>query len=72
MPATDNIKHPKHYSTWKIAPIHFIVEHAIPYAEGNVIKYVMRWRYKNGLEDLHKAQEYIKILIDRELKCSKS
>ena len=30
MPATDNIKNPKHYSTWKIEPIQFIVENEIP------------------------------------------
>ena len=64
----DNIKEPQHYSRWKIQPVQFIVENEIPYAEGNVIKYVMRWKYKGGLEDLHKAREYINILIDNELK----
>ena len=63
----DNLKHPKHYSIWKIEPIKFILENEIPYAEGNVIKYVMRWKYKNGLEDLHKAREYLDILIKDEL-----
>ena len=65
----DNIKEPEHYSRWKIQPVQFIVENEIPYAEGNVIKYVMRWRYKGGLEDLHKAKEYINILIEREIAC---
>ena len=46
----DNIKDPKHYARWKIEPVHFIMENEIPYAEGNVIKYVMRWKYKGGLE----------------------
>ena len=64
----DNIKEPEHYTKWKIQPVQFIVENEIPYAEGKVIKYVMRWRYKVGLEDLHKAREYINILIDMELK----
>ena len=68
----DNIKDPKHYSKWKIEPVQFMMENEIPYVEGNVIKYVMRWRYKGGLEDLHKAEEYLKILIAHELKCSKS
>ena len=66
----DNIKDPKHYAMWKIQPVKFIVENEIPYAEGNVIKYVMRWKYNNGLEDLHKAQEYINILIENELENS--
>ena len=34
------------------------------YLEGNIIKYVMRWRYKNGLEDLRKAEQYLTWLID--------
>jgi hypothetical protein len=63
----DNIKDPKHYSRWKIEPVQFMMENEIPYVEGNVIKYIMRWRYKGGLEDLHKAQEYLNILIKNEL-----
>ena len=63
----DNIKDPKHYSRWKIEPVQFMMENDIPYVEGNIIKYIMRWRYKGGLEDLHKAQEYLNILIKNEL-----
>ena len=66
----DNIKDPKHYSRWKIEPVQFMMENEIPYAEGNVIKYIMRWRYKGGLEDLHKAQENINLLIENELENS--
>ena len=66
----DNIKDPKHSSRWKIEPVQFMMENEIPYAEGNVIKYIMRWRYKGGLEDLHKAQEYINLLIENELENS--
>ena len=66
----DNIKDPKHYSRWKIEPVQFMMENEIPYVEGNIIKYIMRWRYKGGLEDLHKAQEYLNILIKNELENS--
>ena len=38
----------------------------VPYAEGNVIKYVMRFRDKNGLEDLLKARQYLDMLIAAE------
>ena len=31
---------------------------------GNVIKYICRWRYKNGLEDLKKARWYLECLIN--------
>ena len=66
----DNIKDPKHYSRWKIEPVQFMMENDIPYVEGNIIKYIMRWRYKGGLEDLHKAREYLNILIKNALENS--
>jgi hypothetical protein len=40
----------------------------IPYIEGNVIKYVCRWRKKNGIEDLKKAKHYLELLIAFESK----
>jgi hypothetical protein len=55
-----------HYKTMKIQPVEFIHANAIPYFEGNVIKYVTRWRSKNGLADLEKARHYIDLLIDLE------
>lgn len=36
--------------------------------EANAIKYLLRWRKKNGVEDLQKAIHYIEILITREQK----
>ena len=33
------------------------------YCVGNVMKYILRYKYKNGLNDLHKAREYIDFLI---------
>ena len=33
---------------------------------GNVIKYVMRWRDKNGVQDLQKAKRYIDMMIELE------
>lgn len=32
---------------------------------GNVIKYMCRWKSKNGLQDLEKARWYLEHLIDR-------
>ncbi len=63
-----NIKNPAHYSRYKIEPLEFIEENGIPYSEGNVIKYVCRWRYKDGIRDLKKAREYIDLIIAREEK----
>lgn len=55
-----------HYKDYIIQPIEFIYANNIPFIEGNVIKYVMRHRYKNGLQDLLKAKHYIDLLIDFE------
>ena len=55
-----------HYQKYKIQPVEFIMKNNVPYVEGNVIKYVMRFRDKNGLEDLLKARQYLDILIAAE------
>ena len=36
------------------------------YLQGNILKYLWRYRYKNGIEDLKKAQFYLKRLIEIE------
>ena len=53
-----------HYKDFNIQPIDFIYANDIPYIEGNVIKYVTRWKNKNGVEDLKKARHYLDILIE--------
>lgn len=55
-----------HYKGMAIQPVEFIQANAIPYMEGNAIKYLCRWRNKNGLEDLKKARHYIDLLIQFE------
>lgn len=42
------------------------MENDLPYAVGNVIKYVMRYKDKNGLEDLKKARRYIDMIIEQD------
>ena len=49
-----------------IQPIQFIHANDIGYCEGNVIKYVSRWKDKGGLEDLRKAKHYIELLLAME------
>lgn len=34
------------------------------YLQGNILKYLWRYKYKNGLEDLKKARWYLDKLID--------
>lgn len=55
-----------HYKDMTIQPVEFIHANGIGYMEGNVIKYVSRWRKKNGIADLQKARHYIDLLIELE------
>lgn len=53
-----------HYKTLPIQPYEFIHRNNIPWLEANVIKYVTRHRFKNGMEDLLKAKHYIDLAIE--------
>ena len=53
-----------HYSNLAIEPIDFITANNLGFCEGNVIKYISRWKAKNGVEDLKKARWYIDFLIE--------
>ena len=53
-----------HYKLMKIQPLEFIMANSMSYCEANVVKYVSRWRGKNGVEDLRKARHYIDLLIE--------
>jgi hypothetical protein len=55
-----------HYKDLKIQPVEYIHANGIGYFEGNVIKYVSRWRDKGGIADLEKAKHYIDLLIELE------
>ena len=56
---------PQHYSKYKIEPIDFIQANDLGFCEGNVIKYVLRHKDKDGLQDLLKAKQYIDFLINK-------
>lgn len=69
-PTHDVVNHPQHYNAGKFEVIDVITDvtdvlakagasGAECYAIGNVLKYVMRYRLKNGAEDLRKAKWYI-------------
>lgn len=55
-----------HYKDLPIQPIEYIHKNGIGFCEGAVIKYVTRWRGKNGIEDLKKAIHMIELLIEME------
>lgn len=54
-----------HYRDKAIQPWDYITANDIGYLEGNVIKYVSRWKDKGGVEDLRKAQHYLAKLIEQ-------
>lgn len=54
----------QHYKGLKIEPIQYIEENGLGFHEGNIVKYVSRWRQKDGLADLRKAKFYIERLIE--------
>jgi|TARA_R110000822_G_scaffold13911_5_gene49077 hypothetical protein len=59
---------PKHYNNYAIQPINFILENNLGFCEGNIIKYVCRYKDKGGVEDLKKARQYIDFLINGGIK----
>ena len=63
----DKVNSPPHYNNGGMECIDYIQqqlsEHFSSYCQGNVIKYLHRWRYKNGVEDLKKAEWYLKAMI---------
>lgn len=59
-----DIKTQPHYTQFKIQPATFIAANSLGYFEGNIIKYVCRYKAKNGIEDLKKAAHYLEMLIE--------
>ena len=65
----DNVNNPSHYGQGNIEAIVYIEdtlndEEFVGYLRGNIAKYLHRWRYKGGVEDLKKAQWYLNRLIE--------
>lgn len=55
-----------HYKGFVIQPVEFIYKNNIPFIEGNILKYILRYKQKNGVEDLKKARHYLDMLIELE------
>ena len=62
---SDNVSHPNHYNKGGIECIEAIKSATSgmtgieAFCTGNAIKYLWRWKHKNGKEDLQKAMFYI-------------
>lgn len=75
-PSQDSVNHPSHYQSSSgiecIDAIQAVVERLDGFeavCTANVIKYVWRWKDKNGVEDLRKAQWYLTRLIKNLTEC---
>ena len=66
MSALDTQVGGSHYKNMTIQPVEFIERNNLGFCVGNIIKYVCRYKDKNGIEDLKKARHYIDLLIDME------
>ena len=64
----DMVNNPPHYNKYGVECIEAIQsatgEGYEYYLQGNIIKYLWRYRYKNGVQDLEKAQWYLSRLIE--------
>lgn len=73
----DMVNHPPHYKSESGLEVIDVIEAFTEdlngteaYYIGNILKYICRWKHKNGLEDLEKAQWYLNRLIDKKGKDS--
>jgi hypothetical protein len=57
-----------HYKALEIQPVQYIHANKIPFIEGNIIKYITRWRDKGGKADLEKVKHFVDLLIELEFK----
>lgn len=55
------MKSPDHYQDTRLMDL--LIDKQVPFAEGNIMKYVYRWREKDGIKDLYKARDYLNALI---------
>jgi hypothetical protein len=67
MKTLDNQVGGDHYLKKKIQPIEYIMANKLDFCEGNIVKYITRWRDKGGIESLRKIKQYVDFIIQEEL-----
>ncbi len=55
-----------HYKLLAVQPVEYIHLNQLGFIEGSVVKYVTRWRLKEGVSDLKKARHFLDMLIEME------
>jgi|TARA_R100000426_G_scaffold53147_1_gene38460 hypothetical protein len=54
-----------HYRNMQIQPYEFISKNDLSFFQGNVVKYVCRYKSKNGIQDLEKIIHYCQLEIKK-------
>jgi hypothetical protein len=57
-----------HYKKHAIQPWDYIIANDLGYLEGNIVKYISRWKDKGGVEDIRKVIHYAQKLIEVQTK----
>jgi hypothetical protein len=68
MSALDKQEGGQHYKNISIQPIEFIHANKLDFIQGSIIKYAVRFRDKNGAEDIRKIIHYCELLLELEYK----
>ena len=66
MSANDSQVGGTHYKNNAVQPWDYIIANDLGYLEGNIVKYITRWRKKGGIDDLRKVLHYTQKLIEVE------
>ena len=61
-----------HYKRWKIQPAEFAMANDLNYCQCLVLRYMMRYKFKNGPEDIDKAIHALELLKEFEFPFSNS
>jgi len=63
---------PDYYKRGNIEVTDFIIDQSMSFLEGNIVKYLVRYKEKSGIEDLRKARWYLEKLIEEQVKHSEN
>lgn len=53
-----------HYKNLVMQPIEFIIKAKLSFIQGNIVKYITRYKNKNGKQDIEKCIHYAKLAIE--------
>lgn len=55
-----------HYKDMPIQPIEYIYKNNLDFFQGNIVKYITRYKTKNGAEDIRKIKHYCDLILELE------